>query len=170
MIGRAYRYCLALVDASFYQACLQNSTRSQSLSYVIQIARGLVLPFTVLFSYILLSARSSLPVLGAVAVVCIGFFFGVSAESLTVSKIGVFMGVTSSMTTSVHAIVVKRSLPVVNGDTMHLAYYNNALSALFVSPIILLTGEWPMVVELFATGGDNLSTFVVGAAVTVSLR
>jgi len=142
-------YCLALVDASFYQ-----------------VARGLVLPFTVFFSYILLSQRSTLPVLGAVVIVCIGFFAGVSAESLTVSKIGLFMGITSSITTSVHAIVVKRSLPVVQGDTMALAYYNNALSALFVSPIIVLMGEWPLVVDLFATGGENLKTFMIGAVVT----
>jgi len=94
---------------------------------------------------------------------------GVSADSLTTSKIGILMGVTSSITTSVHAIVVKRSLPVVQGDTMALAYYNNALSALFVSPIIFVTGEWPMVVNMFSFGGENLKTFVIGAAVTVSI-
>jgi GDP-fucose transporter C1 len=59
------------------------------------------LPFTVLFSYLLLSARCSKPVLASVMLVCIGFFWGVSGESLKGSTLGISLGVLSSITTSV---------------------------------------------------------------------
>jgi GDP-fucose transporter C1 len=142
-------YCLQYVDASFYQ-----------------VARGLVLPFTVLFSYFLLSSRSSSLSLLAVAVVCVGFFLGVSSESLHASTTGTMLGVFSSLTTSVHAIVVKKSLNVVKGSTMDLVYYNNLLSAVLLSPLVLLSGESSIVVDMFLQGGSTLNTFVGGAFIT----
>ena len=106
--------------------------------------------------------------MGAVAIVCLGFFFGVSAEHLTVSRLGVLLGVFSSMTTAVHAIIVKRSLGVVQNSTMDLAYYNNAMSAIVMAPMVILVGEWSTVVDMFMGGGESLKTFAIGAAVTVS--
>ena len=142
-------YCLQYVDASFYQ-----------------VARGLVLPFTVLFSFLLLSSRSSAGALFAVALVCGGFLLGVWGEHLHTSALGTALGVFSSLTTSVHAIVVKRSLSVVQGSTMDLVYYNNLLSAALLSPLVLLSGEGVKVSEMLAAGGPALTTFVLGAAVT----
>ena len=142
-------YCLQYVDASFYQ-----------------VARGLVLPFTVLFSFLLLSARSSSGALFAVGLVCGGFLLGVWGEHLHSSALGTALGVFSSLTTSVHAIVVKRSLSVVQGSTMDLVYYNNLLSAALLSPLVLLSGEWPKVAEMVITGEQALQTFMIGAAVT----
>jgi GDP-fucose transporter C1 len=132
-----------------------------------QVARGLVLPFTVFFSYILLGTRSSLPTLGAVLTVCIGFYLGVSGEHLSqsVSFLGVFLGILSSITTSVHAIIVKRSLAIVP-SSLDLAYYSNALSAVALLPILILVGEVPTVLDMFLAGGEQLKTFVVGALVT----
>jgi len=148
-IGLAFNtYCLQFVDASFYQ-----------------VARGLVLPFTTLLSYIFLNARPSLPLLGAIGIVCFGFMVGVSSENLSVSFIGILLGVCSSVTTAGHAIVVKRSLPVVNGSAMDLAYYSNFLSAFIMAPAALLA-ETGAVLNMFSQGGQAFRTFWVGGLVT----
>lgn len=81
-----------------------------------------MLPFTVFFSWFLLKTRSSPQTLVAVGIVCLGFFLGVSAENMHASALGVILGVASSVTTSVHAIVVKRSMTVVDGSTLDLVY------------------------------------------------
>ena len=141
------------VDASFYQ-----------------IARGLVLPFTVLFSWFLLKTHSSRATLGAVGLVCLGFLFGVSSENMHASSIGIALGVASSVTTAVHAIVVKRSLPIVDGQTLDLVYYSNLLSAGVIAPFVLLSGEAWVVADMMMGVGDNsaaLRTFLFGAAITV---
>jgi GDP-fucose transporter C1 len=134
-----------------------------------QIARGLVLPFTVFFSWWLLGARSSRATLIAVFIVCIGFVLGVSGEIHT-TALGTALGVASSVTTAVHAIVVKRSLSVVSG-TLDLAYFSNLLSAFVILPFVFVSGEVFTVIEMFSEGGEGaeaVSTFLTGALVTVS--
>lgn len=133
-----------------------------------QIARGLVLPFTVFFSWYILGSKSSRATLTAVGIVCIGFMLGVSGEIHT-TLLGTTLGVASSVTTAVHAIVVKRSLGVVSG-TLDLAYYTNLLSAIVILPFVILSGEIWTVVEMVAGNGDGaeaFGTFMTGAAVTV---
>ncbi|CAG8692111.1 14190_t:CDS:2, partial [Cetraspora pellucida] len=151
--------CLQYVDASFYQ-----------------VARALVLPFTVLFSYMFLHQKSSSMILLSCFTVCVGFFVGVSSERLTLSMLGVLFGICSSVSTALHAIIIKKSLDVVKGDTMELVYYNNLLSAIVFIPIILLAGEQKDVFALFfdsdptglSDGKTNSSarTFFVGIIVT----
>lgn len=136
-----------------------------------QIARGLVLPFTVFFSWYLLRTRSSPATLGAVAIVCVGFMLGVSSENMHTLALGISLGVASSVTTAVHAIVVKRSLSVVSG-TLDLAYYSNLLSVLVIAPFVILSGEIWTVLDMLLGDGEGaaaFSTFMTGAAVTVSL-
>lgn len=148
-IGLAFNtYCLQYVDASFYQ-----------------IARGLVLPFTTLLSYIILKQTQSRPLLLAIGIVCLGFMAGVSTENLSVSGIGIMLGVLSSATTAGHAIVVKRSLPIVNGSAMDLAYYSNFLSAFIMAPAAVLA-ETGSILQMFAAGGQPLRTFWIGGLVT----
>ncbi|EGG03735.1 uncharacterized protein MELLADRAFT_49361 [Melampsora larici-populina 98AG31] len=141
-------FCLQYVDASFYQ-----------------VARGLILPFTVLASYLFLDSKPSPNTLSAVLVVCVGFFWGVKSEQLTASSIGILLGVFSSLTTSVHAIVVKKSLSITSSP-IELSYYNNLLSAVLLIPIICTTSEVNTFVSLIQSGGDNLRTFIIGALVT----
>ncbi|GJN88740.1 hypothetical protein Rhopal_001706-T1 [Rhodotorula paludigena] len=151
VLGLAFNtYCLQYVDASFYQ-----------------IARGLVLPFTVFFSWYILGSRSSAATLAAVAIVCVGFLLGVSGEIHT-TILGTGLGVASSVTTAVHAIVVKRSLSVVSG-TLDLAYYSNLLSAIVILPFVILSGEVWTVLDMVTGSGDGtgaIGTFLTGAAVT----
>lgn len=136
-----------------------------------QIARGLVLPFTVFFSWYILGAKSTRPTLIAIFIVCIGFVLGVSGEIHT-TALGTALGVASSVTTAVHAIVVKRSLNVVSG-TLDLAYFQNLLSAFVILPFVFISGEFVTVIDMFtggAEGSEGFSTFMTGAVVTVSPR
>lgn len=155
------------MDASFYQ-----------------IARGLVLPLTVLFSiFFLRNSRPSIRIFVACGVVTVGFFVGVfldgSHNSRTDSKgpsfLGISFGIISSITTAAHAIVIKKSLDVVNGDAIELSWYSNVLSSVLLLPLIVLAGEVPDILALFSatvvsTAGHNpLSTFLWGSLITVSL-
>ena len=135
----------------------------------------MVLPFTVGTSFFLLSARPSLRILAACAVVTAGFFVGVFLDGTKVSMIGVSFGVTSSMITALHSVVIKKSLDVVHGSALHLSWYTNFLSAFVLAPVIVLVGELPGVMKLLfgpsqAVEGQMspLSTFVSGSIITVS--
>lgn len=159
-------YCLKYVDASFYQ-----------------VARGLVLPITVLTSAYLLHTRPSSRVLSACFLVTGGFFVGVfldrassapaSPSAVPPSAIGVMFGLLSSVTTAVQAVVIKRSLDVVGGSAVDLAWYNNLLSAVVLAPLVLLVGEAPDVMQMLF-GADVIEigktsafwTFIYGSAVT----
>ncbi|KAF8937199.1 hypothetical protein EDD21DRAFT_400349 [Dissophora ornata] len=141
--------CLVYVDTSFYQ-----------------IARGLVLPFTVIFAYVLLGQPSSKLVLGSCIVVFCGFYTGVTSE-VDVSQLGVFFGIVSSVTTSLHAIVIKKSLAAVNNSSIDLVYYNNVLSLMAMTPIIFLSGESSLVMERFDEDGfASLRSFFFAAFIT----
>lgn len=101
----------------------------------------------------------------AIGLVCLGFIVGVSSENMSVSGLGILLGVCSSATTASHAIVVKQALPVVNGSAMDLAYYSNFLSAFIMGPAALLVEAGP-VVDMIQKGGDEFHTFWVGALIT----
>ncbi|KAJ3008082.1 hypothetical protein NUW54_g3294 [Trametes sanguinea] len=127
VIGLSFsNYTLKYVDASFYQ-----------------VARGMVLPFTVCTSYFLLHSRPSLRILGACAVVTAGFFVGVFLDGTSVSLVGITFGVLSSMITAMHSVVIKKSLDVVHGSALHLSWYTNLLSAIVLAPALVLVGELP---------------------------
>jgi len=133
VVGLSFsNFTLKYVDASFYQ-----------------VARGLVLPFTVLTSFTLLAARPSLRILVSCGIITLGFFVGVFLDSVPVSMIGIFFGVTSSAITAVHSVVIKKSLDVVGGSALNLSWYTNLLSAVLMIPVIFLAGEVPAVLELF---------------------
>ncbi|KAF9260759.1 hypothetical protein L218DRAFT_1002497 [Marasmius fiardii PR-910] len=139
VVGLSFsNYTLKYVDASFYQ-----------------VARGLVLPFTVLTSFIALHARPSLQILFACAIVTMGFFVGVFLDGTPISRVGIFFGVVSSGITATHSVVIKQSLNVVNGSTLLLSWYTNSVSSIVLIPIILIAGEGKDVLKLFF-GADEL--------------
>ncbi|TBU41405.1 hypothetical protein BD309DRAFT_965359 [Dichomitus squalens] len=157
VIGLSFsNYTLKYVDASFYQ-----------------VARGMVLPFTVGTSFFILHARPSLRILAACAVVTMGFFVGVFLDGTKVSMIGVFFGVVSSMITALHSVVIKKSLDVVHGSALHLSWYTNLLSTIILAPLIVLAGEFPGVMKLLFGPNESapgemstLATFVLGSVIT----
>ncbi|KAM6501129.1 hypothetical protein JOM56_004143 [Amanita muscaria] len=162
VIGLSFsNYTLKYVDASFYQ-----------------VARGLVLPFTVCTSYIVLHSRPSLRIQLSCAIVTTGFFIGVFLDGTQISLLGVFFGVTSSAITSVHSVIIKRSLNIVNGSALLLSWYQNAMSAVFLAPIVILAGEGPSVLKMFFDVDEllqepenlsSLKTFLGGTAITGTL-
>lgn len=149
---------LKYVDASFYQ-----------------VARGLLLPFTVGTSCIFLHTRPSLLILLACSIVTVGFFIGVFLDGTAVSTTGIFFGVASSAITALHSVVIKQSLNVVNGSALLLSWYTNVLSAILLAPIVLLVGEGSAILKLLfgldellrpEDGISPLTTFVWGSMIT----
>jgi GDP-fucose transporter C1 len=149
--------CLKYIDASFYQ-----------------VARGLVLPLTVGLSWTVLGSHPSLRILLACAVVSSGFCVGIFLAGPSIY--GMMFGFASSFTTALHAVVIKRSLDVVKGNTIELAWYSNTVSAIAMIPIFVLAGEIPQIRELFFGAGSiqqsseamsALNTFLYGSAITV---
>jgi len=162
VVGLSFsNYTLKYVDASFYQ-----------------VARGLVLPFTVCTSYFMLNARPSLRILFACGLVTLGFFVGVFLDGTAISLIGIFFGVVSSAITAIHSVIIKQSLSVVNGSALLLSWYTNLLSALVLIPVIVIAGETSEILKLFfgaeelleASGQMSaLRTFVWGSLITGAL-
>ena len=148
------------VDASFYQ-----------------VARGLVLPFTVCVSFVALQSRPSLRILACCTIVTFGFFIGVFLDGTPLSLVGVGFGVASSAITAIHSVVIKQSLNVVNGSALALSWYSNLLSAAVLAPLLIIAGEGPAVLKLLFGVSEllvepnsisPLQTFIWGSIITVS--
>ncbi|KAF7982825.1 hypothetical protein HWV62_25772 [Athelia sp. TMB] len=144
-------YTLKYVDASFYQ-----------------VARGLVLPFTVGTSFVFLHSRPSLPILSACGVVTLGFFVGVFLDAVPLSVVGVSLGVLSSCITAIHSVVIKKALDVVGGSALHLSWYTNLLSVVVLVPLLVIMGELPKISKLlFEEGVEGaFGTFMWGSLIT----
>ncbi|KAI8839513.1 hypothetical protein BJ741DRAFT_531114 [Chytriomyces cf. hyalinus JEL632] len=160
VIGLALNtFCLQHVDASFFQ-----------------VARSLVLPFTILMSWLFLGQKSSTWVLISCAAVFTGFIVGTLMEDkdIVVSQIGIVFGIASSLTTAGHSIVIKHSYSVVRGNTLDLVYYNNVMSLLLLTPVVLMSGEMEMMLVLLVKknkvgavdSGAQLKALVFGGLVT----
>ncbi|WVR03996.1 hypothetical protein IAU60_000995 [Kwoniella sp. DSM 27419] len=152
--------CLQYVDASFHQ-----------------VARGLVLPFTIIVTVVILHQYPSPLALTAALVVTCGFFSGVlldpnhasSRASAAVggndhSSLGIMFGAMSSVSSACHAVLIKRGLKSVSNSPIGLSYYNNILSTLALIPIFIVSGELPVALRLLSSGGA--SQFFWGAAIT----
>ena len=143
--------CLRGVEASFFQ-----------------IARGLVLPLTIVVSSFHTKSAPSKPVIAAAVTVTIGFFLGVSSSGLpaaaTPSLISLIYGVLSSLFIALHAVLIKKSLPYCHNSTIQLAYWTNAGSAVFLAPLILMGGELVKLSEFIHS--TDMAVFIWGSVVT----
>lgn len=168
--------CLNYVQASFYQvgrvsregpprrpALTGGRGTAAAAAFDGQVARALILPFTVVLARLALNTHYTAQVLGACAVVFVGFVVGVWGE-VEPSALGIVFGVASSVTTALHAIVIKRSLAVVGDQTLVLAYFNNVLSMVYLLPVVVLA-EFPALAR--ALTGNVSATFVYGTLVAV---
>ena len=146
--------CLRGVEASFFQ-----------------IARGLVLPLTILVSCVHTHARPSARVLIAAGIVTLGFLTGISPNknlpvSASPSVVSLIYGLLSSLFIAVHAVLIKASLPHCNNSTIELAYWTNLGSAVLVAPLILFNGEFQTFLSQAASAEWDGRTFVYGSVVT----
>ncbi|EPY50336.1 triose phosphate transporter [Schizosaccharomyces cryophilus OY26] len=128
-------YCLSFVPVSFYQ-----------------ISRGLLLPFTILLSFLLLRQKTHIFPLTGCFLVMLGFVFGVQFEQ-HVPFIGVALGIWSSFTTAIESVAVKHY--VHEFPTFDLIY----IFATYMSAFCLCLSVFSL--ELF-----NVVKTVSGAEVT----
>lgn len=158
-MDRFNTYTLVLVDASFYQ-----------------VARGLVLPLTVLASHIFLKSRPSSLILASCAIVSAGFLLGIiplpgSSTSYSVrgfTPLGIFFGLASSASSAMHVVVIKKSLAVVNHSVMDLAWYSNGLTLACLLPLITVL-ELGKITEFFFSGNvtaHEMGKFWLGTILT----
>ena len=129
---------------------------------------------------IFLKQASSFTTILYCAIVCTGFIVGIYGDSSSpisssgngtdgVTFTGVFFGILSSLTTAFHAIVIKESMEVVEGNTLELVWYNNVLSAVAMVPLVLISGEFDYALSFFLESTDEsglLKTFIMGTLVT----
>ena len=60
------------------------------------------------------------------------------------SLLGMFFGVCASACVALNAIYTKRTLPIVNQDIWQLQFYNNLNAVLLFLPIMIISGEIPV--------------------------
>ncbi|KAJ6503383.1 hypothetical protein C8R47DRAFT_200947 [Mycena vitilis] len=146
--------CLRGVDASFFQ-----------------IARGLVLPLTIVVSGFHTRSVPSQRVMIASAVVTGGFFLGVAPSSnvplaAAPSLTSLAYGVLSSVFIAVHAVLIKMSLPYCNNSSITLAWYTNFGSAVLLLPFVLLCAEPSLFRGMMTDPQWDATVFVWGTCVT----
>ncbi|KAF9267555.1 hypothetical protein L218DRAFT_894996 [Marasmius fiardii PR-910] len=146
--------CLRDVEAAFYQ-----------------IARGMVLPLTILVVSCTSRQAPSLKVVGCAAIVTSGFFIGTSFPSgLPASSVmkpsALFYGFLSSLSISVHAVLVKSSLPYVNGNPTMLSFWSNLGSAILLGTLSVVKGEVVEFLGMTTKVDWEWNTFLWGNVVT----
>ncbi|OCH94685.1 hypothetical protein OBBRIDRAFT_74443 [Obba rivulosa] len=149
--------CLRGVEASYFQ-----------------IARGLVLPLTIIVSSLHGRSFPNIRVIIAAGIVTAGFFLGVAPTSAgdmaqwreAPNRLPIIYGVLSSFFIAVHSVLIKVSLPHTHNSTIQLAYWQNLGSAIFLAPFILFQGEYGKLLELMHTPSWNGGVFAWGSIVT----
>jgi solute carrier family 35 (GDP-fucose transporter), member C1 len=161
--------CLRNVDASFFQvrSCLFFRTSGRSF---LQIARGLLLPFTIAVAAAYTHHIPGRPSLFAAVVVTIGFFVGLSPSSYFISTsslsnaVPAIYGCLSALLTAVHAVLMKPAHDIVGSNSViKLAYWGNLVIALALIPFIVFNGELE---PLLKNHDRDWSVFIAGSAVT----
>ncbi|KAH8895292.1 hypothetical protein GQ53DRAFT_779429 [Thozetella sp. PMI_491] len=149
----AKTYCLASVNASVYQ-----------------VARGLLLPFTLILSLMMLQPRPYYPPASLVgcAMVMAGFAGGMMTDynQMLTSGRGVLLGVISSFTTAVESVVVKHFLGKSNEGMWQMVWMSNAMAVLFYMPLLSFSGELRETGVLFADAPTERSKFLASAMLT----
>ncbi|KAJ7720291.1 hypothetical protein DFH07DRAFT_898611 [Mycena maculata] len=150
-------FCLANVDTAFFQ-----------------IARGLLLPSTIVVSSVYTRTKPQLKVLVAAFIVTCGFLVG-TAPTFTRkatsnlsrdSAIALFYGCMSSFVLSLHAVLKKSALSRVGHSVLSLSYLGNLFMTVVLLPCALLHGELGILQRRFQAVDQDWTTFVVGTLVT----
>ncbi|KAG2118013.1 uncharacterized protein F5147DRAFT_669474 [Suillus discolor] len=146
--------CLRDVEASFFQ-----------------IARGLVLPLTIIVFSVNTRTVPSIRVGIAAGSVTIGFLLGVAPSAavpshVAPSSLSLLYGLLSSLFIAFHAVLIKSSLPYCNNSTIQLAYWTNLGSAIFLLPFVLLHKEIPILEDLIHDSNWDGQVFLWGSVVT----
>ncbi|KAK7033330.1 TPT domain-containing protein [Favolaschia claudopus] len=149
--------CLANVDASFFQ-----------------VARGLILPFTILISSLFTRKIPRLHVLLSASVVTLGFFVGVlpslsPQSNSTISRkplLALIYGVISSVVLSIHVVLSKVVTANYKHSVIGISYFGNLFMAVGMIPFIVLNGEIDSLNRRLLSSEQAWTTFIIGTAVT----
>lgn len=121
--------CLKYVEISFYQ-----------------VARSLTIVFNVVFDFLILGQRTSIPATLCCALVISGFLVG-NQQEVRWSMQGVLFGVAASFFVAMNAIYVKKKFPLVDSNPWKLTLYNNVNASVLFIPLILAFGEPSVIVS-----------------------
>ena len=140
--------------------CLQYS---DAMMY--QIARSLVLPITIALTPLLLKESVSLRIIGCCCIILLGFGVGILGErELRVSIKGIIFGALSSLSTALHAIIIKQAFAKVEEKSPYdMIYYNNVLSAVILLPI--LGFEAKNLVASFKSNNEAIKMLMIGTII-----
>ncbi|KDR70715.1 hypothetical protein GALMADRAFT_75908 [Galerina marginata CBS 339.88] len=146
--------CLRDVEAAYYN-----------------IARGLVLPLTITVVAMHSFTRPSLPVVGCASIVTFGFLIGTSFQENLPAKsvpgpLALLYGFLASLSIAIHAVLVKSSLPHVNGSATKLSYWSNLGTAVLLGFTALLSGEVRDFTQMMKNSEWDWATFAWGNLVT----
>ena len=146
--------CLRDVEAAFYQ-----------------IARGLVLPLTITVVAITNGKTPGLPIIGCATIVTFGFFIGVTRsgdlpERAVPGPLALFYGFLSSLAIASHAVLIKSSLPYVDGSSTKLCYWQNIGAGAILAVVTVLKGEAAEFLAMIRSGTWDWTTFAWGNFVT----
>lgn len=115
-----------------------------SLKYVeisfYQVARSLTIVFNVVFDFIILGQRTSLPAMLCCLLVVSGFIVG-NQQEMRWSLKGVIFGVSASFFVALNAIYVKKKFPLVDNNPWKLTLYNNINACILFLPLIIAFRE-----------------------------
>ncbi|CAO3684368.1 unnamed protein product [Rhizopus stolonifer] len=121
--------CLKYVEVTFYQ-----------------VARSLSINFTILFTYLILGKKTTGAALVACGIVFFGFAIGSYGE-INFSWAGIIYGVGSSAFVALYGIYVQKTLAVVDNNHWKLLHYNTTTAILYLSVLVLLSGEITEIIE-----------------------
>lgn len=121
--------CLKYVEISFYQ-----------------VARSLTIVFNVVFDFVILGQRTSLPAILCCLLVVSGFLVG-NQQEIRWSLEGVLYGVGASFFVAMNAIYVKKKFPLVDHNPWKLTLYNNVNACILFVPLILIFKEPAVIME-----------------------
>ncbi|CAD0107003.1 unnamed protein product, partial [Aureobasidium uvarum] len=137
----AKTFCLASVDASLYQ-----------------IARGLLLPFTLLLSHFFLHPPPYNPPLSlfGCGMIMMGFATGMITDlgAMLTSIKGLLLGVGSSFTTAVESVVVKRFLTKGDEGMWQMVWMTNCMALACYFPLFIISGEYTVFSGLYNSAMD----------------
>lgn len=107
------------------------------------VSRSLTTVFNVAFTYFLMNEPVSRGALLCCALIVSGFILGIDQESVigSLSVIGVFFGVASSLFTSLFSIYTKKTLAKLDKNIWVLILYDNINAIVLCTPLLIIHGD-----------------------------
>lgn len=144
--------------------CITNVTIYNVSLLLFQFLRALVIPFSICLSFYQFRTLPSFKAGAASSCVVVGFFIGALTD-MTASTEGVFFGVLSSLTCSIYAIQVKKTLAVLGNDTFLTLFYNTLWSIALLTPLTLVfeLNKLPLELSVLFKSSFQMWLFVIAA-------